>query len=523
VIHDLRKLPEDAELQADVCVVGAGPVGIAVAAALADGHADVLLLEGGGLEPDEAPPPRGVARAAGLPYPLQETRVRAVGGTAHAWNLELPSGEMGALMRPLEPIDFVEREWVPGSGWPIDLPALLPYYARAYEFAGLPPTALDRDRWLDEEPQPLPLDPARLRSVPLHYASRERFTLAAAGALPALERVQVWHHADVVELETDASGRRVVGAVIRCADDGTEVTARANVFVLAGGGAENARLLLASTTSSAAGIGNRHDLVGRCFMEHPQGATGVFVPRSADVVAQLSSYAMHQRHGTAVRWHLYLSEEILRAERLLGYYAALWPTEADWLADDLRDLALRAQQAFGAAAPLYAVSFQVEQAPNPDSRVTVARDASGDTAIVLDWRLTPLEYRTLVRAQQIIQEEFHLRGLGTVFTKPYADDTGGFETGTWRTYDFPITGAHHHMGTTRMHEDPRRGVVDADCKVHDVDNLYVVGASVFPTSSHVNPTLTATALGVRLGEHLHGLEALARPASHAAQLPGGAT
>ena len=137
-----------------------------------------------------------------------------------------------------------------------------------------------------------------------------------------------------------------------------------------------------------------------------------------------------------------------------------------------------------------------EQVPNPDSRVMLAssRDALGLPRIKLDWRLTAQDRRSFVEHLRSLGMEFGALGIGRMLANVEDDDTWPVE----------VFGGAHHMGTTRMHDDPRQGVVDRDCRPHGTDNLYVAGSSVFPTSGASNPTLTLVALTLRLASHLRG-------------------
>jgi choline dehydrogenase-like flavoprotein len=120
--------------------------------------------------------------------------------------------------------------------------------------------------------------------------------------------------------------------------------------------------------------------------------------------------------------------------------------------------------------------------------------------------LSEIDIRTLIRGQQIIQEEFQIAGAGHVFTRQHSDSDGGFLTPMWGGYPARLEGMHHHMGTTRMHDDPTQGVVDANCRVHGLNNLYIAGSSVFSTAGFANPTLTIVALAARLADHIQHCE-----------------
>lgn len=137
-----------------------------------------------------------------------------------------------------------------------------------------------------------------------------------------------------------------------------------------------------------------------------------------------------------------------------------------------------------------------EQVPNPESRVTLAaeRDAVGVPRPKLDWQLTMQDKEATRRACRMVGEELARLGIGRM----RLDDWLLADGDDWQGLDV----RYHHMGTTRMSDDPKQGVVDADCRVHGIDNLYIAGSSVFPTSGYANPTLTIVAMAIRLADHL---------------------
>ncbi len=137
----------------------------------------------------------------------------------------------------------------------------------------------------------------------------------------------------------------------------------------------------------------------------------------------------------------------------------------------------------------------IEPVPNPDSRITLGeeRDALGQRIVHMDWRLSEADKRTFQRSEELLGIELGRSGVGRL------RNSLELEGSEWPDGLLP---GWHHMGTTRMHSDPRQGVVDAKCKVHGMANLYVAGSSVFPTYGYVNPTLTIVALAIRLADHV---------------------
>jgi choline dehydrogenase-like flavoprotein len=303
--------------------------------------------------------------------------------------------------------------------------------------------------------------------------------------------------------------------------DGKEYRARARSFVLACHTIQNARLLLASNRQAKTGLGNANDLVGRYFMEHfemPAGELAVTNPRT--IKSKL--YQLDYLKGTP-RGELALTPSAQKEHGLLHGTASV---EAGDPADQVKSTfqfidsamitAMREWEKGGKKGPhpigvaaaalshpifgparFYHLTTRQEQAPNPDSRVTLSteKDALGMPRAKLDWRVTELDKRSMRTFYQILGREMGRTNTGRVQIRDWllSDDK------TWPSF---ISGGWHHMGTTRMSADPKQGVVDANCKVHGLGNLYIGGAAVYATAGAVNPTLTLVALSLRLADHL---------------------
>jgi choline dehydrogenase-like flavoprotein len=147
-------------------------------------------------------------------------------------------------------------------------------------------------------------------------------------------------------------------------------------------------------------------------------------------------------------------------------------------------------------------SFQlftrIEQAPNPNSRITLdtEQDALGVPRGMLHWELTPLEKRSIRTIHELIGQQLGIASKGRVRLMEYLRDEND---NSWPEF---TGGGWHHMGTTRMSDDPKQGVVDANCKVHGISNLFMAGSSCYATAGAPNPTLTLVALTLRLSDHL---------------------
>ncbi|MET0850804.1 MAG: GMC family oxidoreductase [Candidatus Rokuibacteriota bacterium] len=517
MLVDAHGVPDGSVMAADVCIVGGGAAGITIARELSHRSFRVALLESGGLTADEATQSLYGGETRGVPYfPLDaiRTRARYFGGTTNEW-----AGEC----RPLDPMDFDHRAWVPHSGWPIGPADLLPFYGRAQELCQLGPFAYAIEDWLRHGIRPIAFPGERLRSLTLHQSPPTRFAEAYGDDIRGADNVTAYLNASVVELEAPAPSARIHRArVARLSSGGFHVEAR--LFVLAAGGIENARLLLMSRSAAPAGLGNAHDQVGRYFMEH------LYLDRAASILAPkggIDAFYTDSRllGGYRVRGLVGLTAAVQQQERLTNF-CAIFDEEtaqasARWGRELLGALARREPPPAGGLAHLrnvisslagagltrvrgdrrprrrrlYVVKNVMEQAPNPDSRVVLseARDRLGCPRVVLDWRLSAIDRRTAHRAHVILREELARAGIGRLRSAM------GRADGPWPR---GLRGARHHMGTTRMSRDPRHGVVDADCRVHGTENLYVAGSSVFPTSGSANPTLTIVALALRLARRI---------------------
>ena len=318
--------------------------------------------------------------------------------------------------------------------------------------------------------------------------------------------------------------------------DGRSFEVRSKIYVLACGGVENARLLLASNQVAPAGIGNGYDLVGRFFMDHPYMTTGHYVPASPSYAAGAHVIRSFKNAGLDQKSHVgfALNERVRCEEQVTGcsaYFIRSLASEAapehfsrggkarqrlvEFLAHRAlpgadvghhlwrmtrgsRDVALTlARRTLEVVRPRHVLAFRtvLETTPRPDSRVTLTttRDRLGVPRARVDWRINAGDRRGLDRLRRKVAHAIERRGLGVLIEAEEVDESG---------WPVSMEGGKHHMGTTRMHKEPKHGVVDPDCRVHGIADLYVAGSSVFPTSGYANPTLTIVALALRLADHL---------------------
>lgn len=513
MLVDARTLPAGFVAEADICIVGAGAAGITIARDLRGQPWRVAVLESGWLTPDPVTQSLYAGEVQPRTYfPLDAARSRYFGGTTNEW-----AGEC----RPLDALDFERRDWVANSGWPFGLGHVLPFYERAQAVCQLGRFAYTAADWSSEGVRLIAFQADRVCSHVLHYSPPTRFGAVYGEEIRNARNITVYLGANVVDLETPSPPTSVNAARVACLT-GSRFRVKARAFILAAGGLENARLLLISNKAQPAGLGNTYDQVGRYFMEH------LYLDRAAIMLTRETRIgdfytSGHWSKGKRVRGLLGLSPEVQRTEMLTNYCGvvddeSLSPSVPLWRsvlravrarrlpAEEMARLRHAANRLTAATAARlrrgepcrrrYLLKNVMEQAPNPESRVVLnaERDRLGCPQITLRWSLSAIDKRTMHRAHEIVDEELRRAGVGELHSAL------GREADPWPS---GLRGARHHMGTTRMHVDPRRGVVDADGRVHGIANLYVAGSSVFPTSGSANPTLTIVALALRLAEHVN--------------------
>lgn len=541
MLRDARHVLNGTHIDCDLCVIGGGAAGLTIARELAGSSCSVVLLEGGGLEVDGISQALYAGRNVGLPYErLTTARSRYLGGSTNCW---------GGFSRPLEPGDFAERPWIAGSGWPIPRDTMMPYYERSQSVLGLGPFDYDNDFWMERVGGPkaelIPVDEdgdgfenrvAQL-SPPIRMGEAYRAEIGRAANITA------FLNANVTGLDTNSTATAVERVQVRTLD-GPSFTVGARLFVLCCGGIENARILLLSNKVQAAGLGNGNDLVGRYFADHPRFKTPPIRltrqgrhrtlydvslclarrrlrrPHPSVALALAPTAALQERHALPnSRTYLVASYhsgalEAFKAMRDLRLLPSRHSCRRFGVSEDesvsllrnagpriLRSMPQLAHALFdsmvdpGWLPRRFTLETVLEPVPNPDSRVTLdhATDPFGCNLPRVDWRLTEQDRRGAAETQRLLREDLLRRGLITTDERPGESAEATMADVGW---------CWHHMGTTRMHESPRHGVVDPEGRVHGVGNLYIAGSSVFPTMGADHPTMTIVALALRMTDRI---------------------
>ncbi|MCW5774971.1 MAG: GMC family oxidoreductase [Phycisphaeraceae bacterium] len=467
MIRDLRELPLSGDIEADLCIVGAGAAGITIARRFTGSNASVCLIESGALAFDESVQDMYRGESAGTYYGLHTTRLRYFGGATNHW-----TGVCGLQ----DPMDFQPRPWIGSPGWPITRSELMPFYERAHEILDLGPFEYDLSRVAPERRFPA-FDPDKLTIRVLRSSPPTRFNEKYVHQIRDSANVLCLLNANAVDFET-THGASHVSSVRVATIGGESHLVRARVVVLACGGLENPRLLL-NASATPNGLGNASGLVGRYFADHLQHRSMAIVVTSGD---WWQAFGRFDRGVSRATPSICLGEEAQRREGLLSWRGGLWRTDPP--------------PGVRAGATCLSIFGHCEQMPSTDNRVELGdeRDVLGLRRIRLHWAISETERRTMERSLVIEAEELGRLRLGFLRLDARLEPGPELSRG--------ISRAGHHMCTTRMSAEPHTGVVNTDCRLHDVENMYVAGSSVFPACGQINPTLTLVALAIRLGDHL---------------------
>jgi len=545
MISNLNNLPSGSTIEADVCIVGAGAAGVSLALSLSGRGLKILLLESGFEFADDKTQDLYAGEVADekLHSPPDKYRQRRFGGSTTIW---------GGRCMPFDPIDFEPREYIPQSGWPISYQDLAPYYQQANKLLEAGVYEYDADKVFDEEQQAAIKG---FKSDILKTNNLERFSCPTNVGDRYKQRLVLAKDVDVL-LGANCTGIRLnqAGNHVNQLDiaslEGIKASVVAKKVILATGGIETTRLLLASNDICKNGIGNEHDLVGRYYQCHIAGnlgkltvlgATsnvrhgyevspeGIYCRRrfalTADTQKKIGAGNMVARlhfpkivdpsHKIGVLSGLFLAKNFISYEygkRLkdgqsslsiyLKHFANIILDPIDtikflhhWITK--RTLAKRKFPSVILSNKTNQFTFEIhsEQYPNPNSRITLISDTDifGMPKVKVDWQYLPEDIESVRRSLKVFVQEINQSGLATF---EFNDDQ--------LEEDLTRFGAYggHHIGTTRMGSSPENSVVDADCKLHNIDNLYIASASVFPTSSQANPTLTIVAMSLRLADHI---------------------
>lgn len=526
-----EQLPEGAILQGyDICIVGAGAAGIAMAQRLAHSSLKTLLLVSG------APGDRGVPGEARQslyggtvgdflgrvdPDFLQRSRLNMYGGTTN---------HFGFWARPLDAADMMPRPGYRDAGWPIDQAELRPYYVAAHEFGRFGPFNYDDMNFWERVLYarcfaPLPGDKMTGAIMRAQYEENlHDFQVQFRRELEGAANITVLFNAHLLSIETDENRRRV--SELNCATIVTDAAGRgaagktfrvrARTCVLACGGIENVRLLQLSGELG----NNRRDMLGRGFMVHPLLTNAARVHFAQPAPTEVRNFFREQQIrlkpppnllggtrevGAGEYRHMVeplVNPELVNEYLMFNAWGVLAPTHQTLLGEQIGNF--RIILYFRDEGSSAVVNLNWEQTPDENSRITLDRGRVdpifGQPVAHVDWRLNDIDKASAVRALEIALDYLGRRGIRK--QELITDVSGGADCWTFPPHEGALETGDHHMGALRMSASADDGIVDIHSRLHSVDNLYIAGSAVFPSGGYANPTLTIVALALRLADHL---------------------
>lgn len=538
---------KETRLDSNIVIVGSGAAGIPLALELADLGHKVMLVESGCLKEDKANQSlyKGFVTDENMHSPADKYRVRQLGGSTAIW---------GGRCMPFDPIDFEERDYIAGSGWPIKFEDVAEYYFKANEYLEAGYYEYDARKVFNPPAAPMFFGyDSKLFST----EGLERFSCPTNLGHRYYKRLQKHPNihcitqANVTHIQLDQHGQKVEflkGATL----NGKSFLIHGSQYILAMGGIETTRLLLASNDIFPKGIGNNSDVLGRFYMCHIAGNVGklsINLPvcdvrhgyeispdgiycrrriqlkeafqkeiQASNMVARLHFPKITDpSHKSGILSGLFFAKSFVSYEYAKRLKDGAPPTASTYLKHFWNILSgpietikflwhwltkrTLAQRKFPSVilpnkTNQFSLEVHAEQIPNPESRITLSKekDKLGLPKVLIDWNYLPEDIAMVKRTLEIFSKDISRNGIGS-----YTFDETNLEHELMR---FGAYGGHH-IGTTRMGDDAENSVVDKDCKVHGVSNLFIASSSVFVTSSQANPTLTITALALRLASHLN--------------------
>ena len=461
----------------DFCIVGTGPAGITLARKLAASGKKIALIEAGGLNYSENSQTFYNCESIGHELWPKFTRLRYFGGTSNHWS---------GRCRPFDSSDFETKKMNGLPGWPIRYGELEPYLEEAMGI-------LDLDVTAGFEPINNDLVPNNFSPDAFSKSPPTRFKAKYLSEIEAIKNIDCLYNAMAIDMDLDPSLKSVTEIKISNYKHVQKLIS-ADKFVLCLGGIETPRFLLNCNKQIASGIGNTTDMVGRCFMEHLNVPMGTFIYRD-------------EANTDGIQ--LYADEDFVRDQKIgksnisLGIVSKVKSYgRTRVIKSFFKNLACRmdvdkkVQFITEFKCPgMGSIGTLIEQSPNLNSRVSLSQDTDnlGLFRAKLDWQLSNFDRETIRKTGIAMAKEFSNSGLGNVRLAEFMLDSN---------QEIKFKHHAHHMGTTRMSNLPKYGVVNEHSRVHGIDNLYIASSSVFSTGGACNPTMPIIQLSLRLADHL---------------------
>ncbi len=500
------------ERKVQVLIIGSGAAGLSLALKFEKLNIPSLIVEGGGIELNEKSQEiyKGeIVSKHKLAHGLDGSRLRFLGGSTNCW---------AGLCGELDEEDFLERDWIKSSGWPILKKDLNAYYDEASIF-------LDIDRKKIKDPE----THAGITSLPgfetraLYSTSIGSFGFSFIDHLKKSNLISVYLDANCTKINTNLNNQYLIDSITIASLEGIKRNIKPTYTILCCGGIENARLLLNTETNSSPAIGNYHNILGKYFSEHPIAPCATVIGPKGKVFNMKQNW--HQKNNIMKPYYK-VPFEIQKKLKISNSTIHFFEQEDEFSENDLaaiklyrllndnknlkfdrNDLINLIKNPIDIFKTYFqikkrkktrtAVRFQLEQTPNIQSRIYLSNeiDKLGLRKVKLNWVFNEIERKTVDLLMAFTADALQKNRIGTLKMD--------FQLYKFnQSLPFDLRGGQHHCGTTRMAKTPNKGVVDENLKVFGKSNLFVCGSSVYPTNSWVNPTFTIVALSLRLADHI---------------------
>ena len=523
MIIDSLSLDKNTTITCEVCIIGGGVAGITLAKELHKRFDDITLIESGGeaytQEAQSLYAPETIPEL--YPNPIM-SRLRFLGGSSNHWENST---------NPLDPIDFEKRDWVPNSGWPINYEDLAIYYPKAEDYCSVGSDGYKLKYWLnklnEKDPFSKSLDIESM--ITKSSVTPTRFYEKYKDELKNSTTLTIYKNANLTNISYDSESGNVQSIIFHSNPE-TKHLVTAKVFVMCLGGIENARLMLEFNDKYNNALGNQYDNVGRYFMDHPVIRGAHLYPCKKSYYNLYKAFYLQNNvvhgnvklrestlyknninnmripffemdryelsHGISSAHILSNSAQELEAPDYFGKHLMNIVKDIDLVAESVSRKAFNTtmfddSDEFGG----YQIQAMIEQTPDRNNRITLGekKDPYNIRRININWKVSEEDKRSSWKALDVLAREVGKLSIGRLRVLKERES---------RVWASQLGFGHHHIGTTRMANSPKQGVVNANLKVFGSNNLYLGGSSVFPTGGHVPPTLTLVALSIRLANHI---------------------